>query len=380
MIRNLTLASSLLIVWSSWGQTIYNDALISIRGALMIVPDSMVNNGTIINAGTLVLSGSWTNTGTYVAESGEVAMTGANRQYIDHRGQAFTNLSIGGGSNKLLVSGLEVLGKLNFTDGYLVARPGAKVSVPAGVEVLGASDQGHVIGPFECSGTGDWLFPVGNGSTYLPVRIIGDKDAGARAVVEVMDGNIQLQANPPLGSISTLRYWTLSESSGSLENSKILLSIRDETSLTHNSDELVVSWAASLSGAFVNFGRAAFDGDLMAGGITSADSPRNGFYAVATLLEEPHIEVFNALSINGDSQNEYLRILAIERFPNNTVTVFNRWGDKVFEIHGYNNQDQVFKGESNVAANRTLPSATYFYRINPGNGDPLITGYLVIRR
>jgi gliding motility-associated-like protein len=99
---------------------------------------------------------------------------------------------------------------------------------------------------------------------------------------------------------------------------------------------------------------------------------------------ELEIEVFNAISPNNDGQNDTFIIANIDVFPEtrkNTVTIFNRWGSKVFEVDDYNNTTNVFKG-LNENGNE-LPSGTYFYKIkfhSPQSIQRKTSGYLVLKR
>lgn len=76
---------------------------------------------------------------------------------------------------------------------------------------------------------------------------------------------------------------------------------------------------------------------------------------------------YNAISINDDGSNDIFYIKGIEAYPNNTVRIYNRWGVKVFEAHGYNNTTKVFRGLSNgrvtIEAPEKLPQGTYYYII-----------------
>ena len=81
------------------------------------------------------------------------------------------------------------------------------------------------------------------------------------------------------------------------------------------------------------------------------------------------------------AQNDYFHIENIEDYPNNKVTIFNRWGNKVFEMTGYNNSDRVWRSEAEFGvipgANR-VPSGTYFFLIELGNGTKPISGFVVV--
>jgi gliding motility-associated-like protein len=93
------------------------------------------------------------------------------------------------------------------------------------------------------------------------------------------------------------------------------------------------------------------------------------------------ITVYNAVSPNGDGKNEILLIQYIDVIPGavkNKVTIFNRWGDVVFDVSNYNNTDRVFKGISNNG--KELPSGTFYYKIEFMDGLKTKTGYLSLKR
>lgn len=369
------------MVLATSAQSLYNDALLTINGAVLAVSDSVVNKGILDNNGQLLLSGSWNNLGDYTPGTGSVVLRGSGKQYVDQHAQSFASLTIDGGSDKFLLSDMTVSNELTFVAGHVIPLGYARVRLSKGAVVSGAGDEGHVVGSVQWTGAGSWIFPVGNGEDYLPVQIMDISDPDASGLVREFDCDDQLQPDPTIASISGQRYWIFTAYSGSLDGARIGLVVRNDQGLASEPDQLVVSWAPSLPGPFVSLGQSSFSGSLSSGGITSSGAPASGFYALATLPGElPAIDVFNALSINGDNQNEYLRIGEIERFPRNTVSIFNRWGDKVFEMEGYNNEDRVFAGERNVGQTDTLPPATYFYKIDPGDGSNIITGYIVIRR
>jgi hypothetical protein len=73
-------------------------------------------------------------------------------------------------------------------------------------------------------------------------------------------------------------------------------------------------------------------------------------------------------SPNGDGLgNENFIIHNIERYPDNEVLIFNRWGNKVFQVKGYNNRDKAFGGVANtgllVNKSAVLVDGVYFYII-----------------
>jgi len=97
--------------------------------------------------------------------------------------------------------------------------------------------------------------------------------------------------------------------------------------------------------------------------------------------------VHNAITDNNDGANDYFILEGIERFPNNTVEIYNRWGVLVYETQGYDNSTKVFKGRSEgrvtIKEESNLPEGTYFYvlkytKLN-GVGKEK-AGYLYINR
>jgi gliding motility-associated-like protein len=99
------------------------------------------------------------------------------------------------------------------------------------------------------------------------------------------------------------------------------------------------------------------------------------------------IIVFNTISNNNDGINDYFLLQGIERFPNNSVCIFNRWGVKVYEVNGYDNDSRSFKGISEgrvtYKQDSELPEGTYFYvlKYTKSNGvERERAGYLYINR
>jgi len=85
------------------------------------------------------------------------------------------------------------------------------------------------------------------------------------------------------------------------------------------------------------------------------------------------VKVFTGVTPNGDGINDVLLIDNIEEFPNNKVTVYNRWGTQVFEMKGYNNLDKAWPMKDDTSK---LSSNTYFYLIDLGNGSKVIKGWI----
>jgi gliding motility-associated-like protein len=79
---------------------------------------------------------------------------------------------------------------------------------------------------------------------------------------------------------------------------------------------------------------------------------------VTVTVRQP-IRIPNAFSPNGDGNDDTWQIDFIEQFPDNTVTVFNRWGSKIFSATNYSRANE-WRGDIN---GQPAPFGTYYYVI-----------------
>ncbi|MBL7946016.1 MAG: gliding motility-associated C-terminal domain-containing protein [Flavobacteriales bacterium] len=79
-------------------------------------------------------------------------------------------------------------------------------------------------------------------------------------------------------------------------------------------------------------------------------------------------------SPNGDGDNDQFEVTGMMAYPNSSFTVFNRWGQTVYESASYSNE---WDGRS--ASGTDLPDDTYFYVLNL-EGDRTYNGFVVIKR
>ncbi|QEC52661.1 gliding motility-associated C-terminal domain-containing protein [Anseongella ginsenosidimutans] len=94
-----------------------------------------------------------------------------------------------------------------------------------------------------------------------------------------------------------------------------------------------------------------------------------------TVYVYPRLEIPNAFTPNDDGVNDTWKIVNIEEYPNATVQVFNRNGDRLFISRGY---AEEWEGEFN---NKPVPPGTYYYLVRPNGGilQPLTGSVTIIR-
>ena len=85
-------------------------------------------------------------------------------------------------------------------------------------------------------------------------------------------------------------------------------------------------------------------------------------------------------SPNGDGINDVFVIRGIDNYSENKFTIFNRWGDKVFEANPYQN---TWDGKSTKGlriGGDELPTGTYFYILDLGDGSDIFKGTIYLKR
>lgn len=78
------------------------------------------------------------------------------------------------------------------------------------------------------------------------------------------------------------------------------------------------------------------------------------------------LKIYSGFSPNGDGVNDTWIIDGIEFYPDNSVAIYNRWGDVVWQKNAYDNKTVVWDGIWSFTGEK-LPNGTYFYIINIPN-------------
>jgi len=93
------------------------------------------------------------------------------------------------------------------------------------------------------------------------------------------------------------------------------------------------------------------------------------------------LTIHEKFSPNGNGDNEVFYIDCITNYPNNKLEIYNRWGNIVYEKKGY---DNTFNGISNGRAvlnkDQELPTGTYYYILDLGDGSKPRVGWVYLAR
>lgn len=85
-------------------------------------------------------------------------------------------------------------------------------------------------------------------------------------------------------------------------------------------------------------------------------------------------------SPNGDIINDLFVIRGILRYPKNTIMIFNRWGNKLFEATPYENTWDGKATKGIIVGGDELPVGTYFYLLDLNDGTPIYKGTIYLNR
>ncbi|MFV0248356.1 MAG: gliding motility-associated C-terminal domain-containing protein, partial [Tenacibaculum sp.] len=95
------------------------------------------------------------------------------------------------------------------------------------------------------------------------------------------------------------------------------------------------------------------------------------------------LKIYNEFTPNGDGMNDRFVITCIkdEKYKNNHLEIYNRWGNLVYSKDRYDNS---WDGKSNVnmriQTEKDLPAGTYFYVLNLGDGSKPRIGWVYINK
>ncbi|WP_269025858.1 invasin domain 3-containing protein [Aquirufa nivalisilvae] len=92
--------------------------------------------------------------------------------------------------------------------------------------------------------------------------------------------------------------------------------------------------------------------------------------------------VTQGFSPNGDGVNDKFVIPGIMSMPNHHLTIFNRWGNIVYEIDNYKNDwgGEIPKGVGIVQGEGTITDGVYFYIIDFKGAKPNIQSFIYVNR
>ncbi len=120
----------------------------------------------------------------------------------------------------------------------------------------------------------------------------------------------------------------------------------------------IITWSNGSTGEVVD----RFSPGSYSVTITSANCQGQQSFVIGTgPAEDCRIRFFNAFSPNGDRYNDtwIIENIDLDEFVNNTIEIFNRWGQSIWKGRNYNNTSVLWDGRT--SSGKSLPAGTYFF-------------------
>lgn len=359
---------------------------------------------SVVNGGTAYFYRDFNNDGYYSFDEerkNNSVSTAIFKRYEDEKGPQllsgasmsnFYNVELNNETPKVafdLKNNINVYGTMDFLDGIIKVDPTiapetklsmGMLSFHQGSKATNVDDRSHAEGQVEKIGNEPFQYPKGDRQMYRYARITAPKDIKDAFVGEYRTEDAPFFVARPatvgvIKELDTNEYWLIDR--GSETKSDILLTLSwDErttppTLLTDPENELhIVRWDAKQQ-LWVDEGGVV---DMSTKEVTTVAAVKGyGFFTLATVKKDwildGDIVIYNLVTPDGDGKNDYFIIDNINKYPNNTVEIFNRWGVKVYETKGYDpngdGSSNVFRGYSEgrvtIDKSKKLPSGTYYY-------------------
>ena len=114
--------------------------------------------------------------------------------------------------------------------------------------------------------------------------------------------------------------------------------------------------------------------------ICDADGDCDQAVVSIEVIDDNVLDIPEGFSPNGDGINDNFVIEGLESYPANTIVIFNRWGNKVYEASPYNNDWDGTNMFGITIGGNQLPEGTYFYIIKLKDDMKVIKGYIYITK
>ena len=248
----------------------------------------------------------------------------------------------------------------------------------------GESDASKVVGFAEVNNRNVFSFPVGDAEQLRPLTFNAqgtvpqaicayffENPSAPTSLSQTFD--VEEKVNN-IGTVTDREFWVLQgnvpvQVTISWNTRSSLITIPNATV----ESIIVVGWNKS-SNQWVVIGNTAYSGDITNGFVTSETFVPNDYAAITfgtVPLPTDTFAVNNPtlgnyfLSPNGDGINDFLVIDGMEESPNNSLRIFNRYGQKVFERINYTNEFRGVANTGSMVPNQAtgLPEGVYFYLV-----------------
>jgi hypothetical protein len=246
------------------------------------------------------------------------------------------NLTINGG-NYAILGDVTVTEALVFTAGNLIVDKVASAGTLTytGAKDLEGSDKSYVNGRLFIQGSGIRTFPIGNATGYFPARLDGVSaaDASIPLGLEVISANPGFVKTPDLKDIFTSHFWEFSTGGIGVFSGNTQISLSDNTSGFFGTDGDATILELSTNGAQTDL----FGSPNNSFYTSSSPMSASGKYYGLAKADEITVRIRKLITPNDDLDNDVLVVDGLDAFPDNQITLIDRWGVVVKTWKGFLN-------------------------------------------
>jgi hypothetical protein len=277
---------------------------------------------------------------------------------------SLARLRVGGGGNKIINGTFTVREEINFVQGFLQSSPTGKITFTGDQSGLsGASSASFVDGAFYLTGTGLLRFPVGAQTVgFAPLTI--ESGSGAETGAELL--NEQNSLVPAISEVEISEiigsyYWNIITAQPIASRIKVAMPSNPGFS---GDVSAVVLEADATGGEAYNLGGTF---DEAENSVTSVAPVTRPVIAVGSSTEID-ITIHDLISpFKVDGYNDFLEIDNIGKFPENTVTLLDRYGVVIKEWNNFSNFEDPVNPNQDVYNFAKLSPGNYICIVEYGN-------------
>lgn len=260
----------------------------------------------------------------------QITLAGTNQTLSTTVPLTVQGLLVEGGGTKTLNGEWTVTNNLTLTDGILTALNGKIVY--SGSTALSGSTDSFITGILYQRGAGTRFYPIGSGTTYMPMSLNNVKEGTTEIGVQGFASGANLALPLGLSDIATNRYWQVTPN-GNYSGSTVSLYVPG-SSIDAASKLVAVEAENAGNATAVNLG-GGVTGDFVTS-FTPATQP----ILTIGIAEEVDLRIMDLITpFNADNVNDRLKIVNIEYVFRNKVTLVDRWGVTVKEWTDFRNYD-----------------------------------------
>lgn len=284
----------------------------------------------------------------------------------------------GGQHSFHLTNDIENQGTVNFMNGVVLMdkENGGAFVFLKGANHINTADRSHVRGEVTKDGDEAFKYPIGDGGYYRFAGISAPVNVAETYTGEYLleNSNEKYPHASRAGIIEVIddkEYWIINQVTPTDNSVMVTLSWDERTTPAHliaNGAEAlhIVRWDETQQ-LWVDEGGVV---DYAARTVTTPiDVEGFGVFTLGSIKEQHlnpgDVVIYQGVTPDGDGLNDYFIIDNIEYFPTNNVTIYNRWGRKIYETTSYNSSGNVFNGYAQgkgiVNQGEMLPTGTYYY-------------------